>query len=232
MSKLVLLVDDSATIQQLVRLAFAGEGLDLFAAQNVSEARQWLSTHSPDLILSDVSLPDGSGLSFLKELRESTRTSNIPVLLLAPAGMATDVALTAGADGVLVKPFESMALLVSTVREYAARPSQLSLPHLETVVAKRVEYDSILELDDLDLAPPARERSTVVEGSLEAILPLLVERVAARVVERVRDAIRDEIVQSAVPEIVRQSLNLLSDHRSPTSNGPSDIDEAAANQDH
>ncbi len=212
MGKLILLVDGSATIQQLVRLALADEDIEVIAASTAAEARRCVQSRSPDLILADLSLPDGDGLVLVRELRSKPQTARTPVIILAPVGMDRDVARMAAADAVLTKPFESIALLVRTVRELSSGPSPLELPSTFDVSPVRVldtEGDSILELDEPSTPASAETGSISHDQMVSSMVPLLAELVADRVVEEVRERLSRDVIERAVPEVVRTVVEML-----------------------
>ncbi|MEP7272011.1 MAG: response regulator [Acidobacteriota bacterium] len=236
MGKLILLVDDSATIQQLVRLAFADEAIEVLVASTAGQARDWLESRPPDLILTDISLPDGDGLAFVRTLRLRPDTARTPVVVLAPSSTEPSLLRLAGADAVLFKPFESIALLVDTVRDLAAHPSQLELPpasHFPSAPsAVDSEMDSILELDDPVRLPPAGHGATPDDQMINSMVPMLVEQVASRLVELLRERLIREVIERAVPEVVRSVREILPNDAPSLSKSTSDIDEPPENHDH
>jgi DNA-binding response OmpR family regulator len=102
--KLILLADDSATVQQLVKLAFADEAIEVLSAPSVSAARECLNQRTPDLILVDPLLPDGDALALLRAIRSTSETSRIPVVMLMPASVRPERTIGASVDAVLAKP--------------------------------------------------------------------------------------------------------------------------------
>lgn len=113
----ILVVEDEAAIQELVCFALESQGFETRRAASVSEARRELEAALPDLLLLDLMLPDGDGLSLLRELRRTERTRQLPAIMLtARADEADRVAgLDGGCDDYMGKPF-SPRELVSRVR--------------------------------------------------------------------------------------------------------------------
>jgi DNA-binding response OmpR family regulator len=103
----VLLVEDNPRIQLANKdmLELLGYSADI--ALNLREARKNLSARIPDIIVLDIMLPDGSGLDFLKELRETEDISDIPVLMLTALGTPDNTVkgLSCGADDYVSKPY-------------------------------------------------------------------------------------------------------------------------------
>ncbi len=127
----ILLVDDNADMREYVR-RLLGEYYQIEAVGNGLQALAAAREHPPDLILTDVMMPELDGFGLLSELRASEATRTIPVILLsARAGEDARVeGLAAGADDYIVKPF--------TARELLARVSaHLSLNRLRIEAADR-----------------------------------------------------------------------------------------------
>lgn len=105
--KLILLIEDNEKITNGNRRFLDRKGYKTAVAQTLSEGRIAIKTNRPDAIILDIMLPDGSGLDFMRELRES-ENSNIPILLLTGLATQDDVVkgLTEGADDYLTKPYD------------------------------------------------------------------------------------------------------------------------------
>ena len=114
----ILVVEDDPHLGPLLKEYLSGDYL-VEHASTLKEAQAWLGTHSPQLILLDLNLPDGDGLDLVQALRQYSST---PVLVLsARSGVQERVAgLNAGADDYLTKPF-SPAELATRVRAQLAR---------------------------------------------------------------------------------------------------------------
>ena len=109
----ILLVEDNEAIQQLNKEMLEEEsGYTVSLAMNIAEARASIAQSTPHLIVLDIMLPDGSGLDFLKALRQSG--SDIPVLLLTALSESSDevTGIREGGDDYVAKPYDSEVLLV------------------------------------------------------------------------------------------------------------------------
>ncbi|MBJ7443016.1 MAG: response regulator transcription factor [Sphingobium sp.] len=108
----VLVVDDDADIRELIVGQLAQENYRLLSAANLGELRQMLRDHPVDLIVLDLNLPDGDGLSLCRELRGEG--SDVQIIMVTARGSAIDrvLGLELGADDYLTKPFEPRELLV------------------------------------------------------------------------------------------------------------------------
>lgn len=107
----VLVVEDAQEFQLMIKSAL-GRGLNLEVCASLAEARQKLATEQFDLILLDVTLPDGSGFEFCSELQGQERTSKVPVIFLTGRSATTDkvLGLTLGAEDYVTKPFDPTEL--------------------------------------------------------------------------------------------------------------------------
>ncbi len=108
----ILLADDNADMRAYIR-RLLGDNYEVETVVNGVEALASAHRNPPDLILTDVMMPEMDGFALLKELRASEETRTIPVILLsARAGEDARVeGLEAGADDYIVKPFTSRELL-------------------------------------------------------------------------------------------------------------------------
>jgi two-component system response regulator RegX3 len=102
----VLLVEDEESIAQPFAQALARNGFRPLLARTASEAVRIGRESAPDIILLDLTLPDGDGRDVCRELR---RSSDVPIIMLTARGTVTDrvVGLELGADDYIVKPFST-----------------------------------------------------------------------------------------------------------------------------
>lgn len=106
----ILFIDDEQPIRKLLGHILSTEGYAIFEADSVKAGLAAASLNSPDVILLDLGLPDGSGEDVLRKLREWTKA---PIIILT-ANKADDEKvklLDLGADDYLVKPFHAPELL-------------------------------------------------------------------------------------------------------------------------
>jgi len=75
--KKILIVNNSLVVRKVVERAFKGLGYDVNTSQNVEQSLAAISQSLPDVIISDVKLPDGTGLEFLEKAREKGNISFI-----------------------------------------------------------------------------------------------------------------------------------------------------------
>lgn len=115
----LLLADDSITIQKVVNLTFADEGIEVIAVGDGDSAMQKINESLPDLILADVNMPGLSGYEICEQIKQNAETKEIPVILLVGSFEPFDEARaeSIGANDYLTKPFQSIRQLVNKVTE-------------------------------------------------------------------------------------------------------------------
>ncbi len=118
MGSKILLADDSITIQKVVNLTFADEGIEVVAVSNGDTAERRLAEVNPDLVLADIFMPGKNGYELCEYIKRSPQFSKVPVVLLIGAFEPFNEAEArrVHADAHLTKPFESRTL-VETVRK-------------------------------------------------------------------------------------------------------------------
>jgi len=123
--KKLLVVDDEPSVRTAVSAYLQEEGgFDVRVAANAKEAWEVLSQWLPDLIVTDVMMPETNGYEILEQLRADARFRTAPVVFLTAKGMTADriQGYDAGVDAYLSKPFDPDEL-VSIVRNLLERRS-------------------------------------------------------------------------------------------------------------
>ncbi len=148
----ILLADDSITIQKVVNLTFADEGIEVVAVSNGDMAEKRLSEISPDLVLADIFMPGKNGYELCESIKQNPHFQNIPVVLLVGAFEPFDQseAKRVRADAHLTKPFESRTL-VETVRKLISSSGRVSAPLPPPAVK---QASGPLETQPLPAPPP------------------------------------------------------------------------------
>jgi len=118
MPGVILAVDDSASMRQMVRYTLEGAGYTVVQASDGVEALQLARSHNADLVLTDVNMPRMDGISLVRELRALDNYKFVPMLVLTTeAGQETKLrGKQAGATGWIVKPFNPEQLLATIAR--------------------------------------------------------------------------------------------------------------------
>lgn len=121
--KKVLLVEDNETIVMGLKYSLEQEGFQVISSKSIMESKEKLKEEKIDLILLDVSLPDGNGFDICKEIKQN---SDVPVIFLTAQDEETSVVLglDLGADDYIVKPFRTRELISrinSVLRRYGKK---------------------------------------------------------------------------------------------------------------
>ena len=104
----ILIVEDDFDISNMLRIYFNGQGYDVNVAPRGGEAMTLARQHLPHLIVLDIMLPDMDGYAVCRQLRQTTRTSHIPIIFLTQKDERSDriAGLELGADDYITKPFD------------------------------------------------------------------------------------------------------------------------------
>jgi two-component system phosphate regulon response regulator PhoB len=138
----ILVVEDDPAIRELIRFSLGKSGMTVATAESAEEAQAELDAALPDLVLIDWMLPNTSGLSLAKRLREAPRTEKLPIIMVTARGEEADrvSGLEHGADDYMVKPF-SPRELVARIQAVLRRRA----PHVAdtTLVAGPLRLDPV-----------------------------------------------------------------------------------------
>ncbi|MDO4545010.1 MAG: response regulator transcription factor [Bacillota bacterium] len=123
----ILLVEDDKNILRTNRRILEREGYTVLCAETLDQARKVLQQHTPDVLVLDIMLPDGSGLDFCRRIRPQLSS---PVLFLTALGEREEIleGLIAGGNDYITKPYD--------IDEFVARiKAQLHLVHMNRQAA-------------------------------------------------------------------------------------------------
>jgi CheY-like chemotaxis protein len=120
----LLLADDSATIQKVIDLTFADEGVRVMAVSSGREVIEQLEEFAPDIVLADVHMPSPGGYEICEYVKTNEKLKHIPVMLLVGSFEPFDEAEArrVGADDILTKPFQSIRRLIDRVGALVSSP--------------------------------------------------------------------------------------------------------------
>lgn len=124
MSKIVLCVDDSATMQQVADITFRGTEFQYVGARNVDEALSKAKAQKPAVVLADSAMPGKTGYDLCLALKSDGATADVPVVILVGNGAPYDAAkgTQVGADANLPKPWDTQTML-EKVQEIVGKAS-------------------------------------------------------------------------------------------------------------
>ena len=125
----LLMVEDDLSLINGLSFAIKKQGYDLEIARTIYEADKIWGDGSYDLVILDVSLPDGSGFDLCRKIRQ---TSKVPIIFLTAADEEVDMimGLDIGGDDYITKPFK-LAVFLSRINALLRRSNQFSQPDTE-----------------------------------------------------------------------------------------------------
>ncbi|MGB3202054.1 MAG: response regulator transcription factor [Nodosilinea sp.] len=140
----ILLVDDEPGLREAVQAYLEDSGFTVRAASNAKEGWDLLQQETPDVLISDIMMPQVDGYAFLAQVRDDVRFKGLPVLFLTARGMTTDriQGYNSGCDAYLSKPFdpEELVAVVSNLigRRAAQTPDSGDIPDI-AIMARQIE---------------------------------------------------------------------------------------------
>ncbi|HXZ53582.1 MAG TPA: phosphate regulon transcriptional regulator PhoB [Burkholderiales bacterium] len=124
----ILVVEDEPAIQELIAVNLEHAGHHVIRARDAEEALRVVRHALPDLLLIDWMLPGMSGVSLARQLRQSERTRQVPVIMLTARAAESDkiMGLEAGADDYVTKPFSPKELVARIKAVLRRRAPQMT----------------------------------------------------------------------------------------------------------
>lgn len=123
MAKKILIIDDSATVRQQVRMALESAGFDVEEAVDGADGKERIG-RSANLaaVVCDVNMPRMNGIEMLESVKGDPRNAKLPIMMLTTEGQPALVkrAKAAGATGWIVKPFKADLLVAALNKIIAA----------------------------------------------------------------------------------------------------------------
>ncbi len=115
MSKTILIVDDSASLRQVVAIALRGAGYDVIEACDGKDALGKMTGQKIHLIISDVNMPNMDGISYVKEVKQLPAYRFTPIIMLTTESQdgKKQEGQAAGAKAWVVKPFQPQQMLTA-----------------------------------------------------------------------------------------------------------------------
>lgn len=119
MDKTFLVVDDSASMRQLISFAIQDAGYAVLLAENGKDALDKLGTEKIDMVITDLNMPDMDGIELITQLRNRPEHKFTPIVMLTTEAQDDKIkeGKAVGASGWIVKPF-SPEQLMNVVRKF------------------------------------------------------------------------------------------------------------------
>ena len=109
----VYFIDDSATMREVIKIAFRKESITIVACADAAAALSQFAQNPPDAVITDVIMPDQDGYSVCTQIKQHAEYGNVPVILMSGVVNKTvaDKAIAVKADELIRKPFQPQELI-------------------------------------------------------------------------------------------------------------------------
>jgi CheY-like chemotaxis protein len=161
---LIVLMEDDAATRLLVASVLKKEGHEVLSAENGAQGLMLVEGRRPDLVISDVQMPEMNGFQMLAALRQKPGTADLPVILLTSLQerAAMRIGMTTGADDYITKPFRPAELREAVAAQLNKRQMRATAQAMAVDVAVRsaldAQRDQLAELYEQRLAAELSER--------------------------------------------------------------------------
>ena len=150
MSAHLLLVDDEPGLRSAVQAYLEESGFTVDVASNAKMGWEMLEKKIPDLVISDIMMPQVDGYEFLRQMREDSRFKRLPVIFLTARGMTKDriEGYQASVDAYISKPFdpdELVAVVTNLIERHANLKAGSTTTDIEELASQVAEIRAILE---------------------------------------------------------------------------------------
>ncbi|MEK0178822.1 MULTISPECIES: response regulator transcription factor [Microcoleus] len=224
MSARLLLVDDEPGLREAVQAYLEDSNFVVEVASNARDGWEILQKQNPDLLISDIMMPQVDGYQFLKQVREDPRYKALPVVFLTAKGMTSDriQGYTAGCDAYLSKPFDpdELVAIVTNLLARRAAAKEMSengenpdiaalanqMARIESLLSGRSSITQSPSLIKIDLTP--REQSVldlVAQGLMNKEIARRLET-SVRNVEKYVSRLFSKTGTNSRTELVRYAL--------------------------
>jgi two-component system phosphate regulon response regulator PhoB len=185
----ILLVEDEASLVDVLSYNLQREGYDIAVASEGREGLRKAQMLLPDLVVLDLMLPGLSGLEICRQLRASAKTASLPILMLTAKAEETDqvVGFAVGADDYVTKPFSVKVLLqrIKVLLRRGAGPE----PTAEVIEAAGIRIDK-------------RGHRVTVEGQPVSLTPTEFRLLETLVKQPGRAFTRHDLMDAAVGDAI------------------------------
>jgi len=141
----VYFIDDSATMREVIKIAFRRENIQVITCGDAASAMAQFEQHRPDVVITDVIMPEQDGYSVCSQIKQSPQYGKTPVILMSGVvnKSVADRAVAVQADELVRKPFQPQELInrVKNLLGHGAKPEStpaerpLAVPSLSTLFA-------------------------------------------------------------------------------------------------
>jgi two-component system phosphate regulon response regulator PhoB len=156
----ILVIEDERSLVEVLSYNLEREGFEVLFAHDGQDGLRQAQVKLPDLVVLDLMLPLKGGLEVCRELRQGSRTREIPIIMVTAKAEESDqlVGFATGADDYVTKPY-SMKVLVQRIKKELRRrqlqdePSSTNVYQSQGVVIDRHRHRALYHDDELTLTP-------------------------------------------------------------------------------
>lgn len=171
MSKIVLHVDDSATMQMVADITFRGTEYTCVAARSADEALEKARAQRPTLVLADAQMPGKTGYDLCLALKSDPKFAEVPVVILCGNAQPFDAARggQVGADGTLPKPWDTQVMLEKVAEAIDKASAGVAKPGVAAAAAAAgAPAVPVAAAAPLAAAPPAPTAASALAAAAAA----------------------------------------------------------------
>jgi len=140
----LLIVDDEASLRDMLTIVFEEEGWIVESAASVGEARAAVQKKEPDVVLCDLMLPDGSGIDYLRDVKAQNPSIAFIMITAYTSTKSAVEALKAGAVDYIAKPFDVDELKLIVRKASERKELEDENLHLRTALEERFTFSNII----------------------------------------------------------------------------------------
>jgi len=188
----VYFIDDSATMREVIKIAFRRESIHVITCADAASALGQFEEHPPDIVITDVIMPDTDGYSVCSQVKQNPQFAKTPVILMSGVvnKSVADRAVAVQADELVRKPFQPQELL-TRVKNLIGLGAPAPAPQQQTS-ERPVAVPSLSSL----FAPPAAPRVVPPPSAIPPAPPLVQPHASEAPWSR---AVADALVNPAAP---------------------------------
>lgn len=121
--KTALIVEDSKALVKMLSFLFMSRGIEVVTATNGAKAMEQIKKSTPDVIVTDLMMPELDGFELCKSLKDNVELKHIPLIVVSalPSEKNKEHLISLGADDYIQKPFEPAELIASAERALSGK---------------------------------------------------------------------------------------------------------------
>jgi CheY-like chemotaxis protein len=181
----VYFIDDSATMREVIKIAFRRENINVVACHDAATALQQIEAARPDIVITDVIMPDKDGYDVCQHIKSHPQLAKTPVILMSGVvnRAVAEKAFAVKADELLRKPFQPQDLIARV--KHLLKPNGAPAPTPAAAANAAVALSSIFSAAASPMpprsvpAPPPPQQRAVASAPAAPAMPLPVTATAA-----------------------------------------------------